>query len=189
MVYGRGIMEQPGTTAHRRELFRLSSTDWHKFLGFSSSDDGGADSALGQARRRWRLQQTPMEPRLQQLMGTESARFRGVQAAAMHAIQHGQSPVVAVMPTGSGKSMLFMLPAWVAPRGTTVVVVPLLALRGGFTAAVCPTGYIMRGVGEPAPPRRRFHRASHPGVRHYGGFHDIFEPAAAPAPFGPDRDR
>ncbi|OJJ78410.1 uncharacterized protein ASPGLDRAFT_97152, partial [Aspergillus glaucus CBS 516.65] len=34
------------------------------------------------------------------------------------------------MPTGGGKSMLFMLPAWVAPRGTTVVVVPLIALRG-----------------------------------------------------------
>jgi hypothetical protein len=51
MIYGRGIMEQPGTTAHRREMFRLSSTDWHKFLGFVSSDDGGAESALGQAKR------------------------------------------------------------------------------------------------------------------------------------------
>ena len=144
MVYGRGIMEQPGTTAHRREMFRLSSTDWHRFLGFVSSHDGGAESALGQAQqspweveaeqgrteRRWLLQQTPMEPQLQQLMGTDSARFRGVQGAAMQAIQQGQSPVVAIMPTGSGKSMLFMLPAWVAPRGTTVVVVPLIALRG-----------------------------------------------------------
>ena len=92
MVYGRGIMEQPGTTAHRREMFRLSSTDWHKFLGFVSSDDGGAESALGQAQRspweieaeqgrmerRWRLQQTPMEPQLQQLLGTQSAQFRGI---------------------------------------------------------------------------------------------------------------
>src|ERR1700712_1858487 len=144
MIYGRGIMEQPGTTAHRREMFRLSSTDWHKFLGFVSSDDGGAESALGQAKRspweieaeqgrterRWQLQQARMEPQLQQLLGTESAQFRGVQAAATQAIQQGQSPVIAVMPTGSGKSMLFMLPAWIAPRGTTVVVVPLIALRG-----------------------------------------------------------
>jgi hypothetical protein len=125
MIYGRGIMEQPGTTAHRREMFRLSSTDWHKFLGFVSSDDGGAESALRQAKRspweieaeqgrterRWQLQQARMEPQLQQLLGTESAQFRGVQAAAIQAIQQGQSPVIAVMPTGSGKSMLFMLPA------------------------------------------------------------------------------
>jgi hypothetical protein len=49
MIYGRGITEQPGTTAHRREMFRLSSTDWHRFLGFVSTDDGGAESALGLA--------------------------------------------------------------------------------------------------------------------------------------------
>jgi hypothetical protein len=42
----------------------------------------------------------------------------------------GKSHVVAVMPTGAGKSMLFMLPAWAEQGGTTVVVVPLIALRG-----------------------------------------------------------
>ena len=33
------------------------------------------------------------------------------------------------MPTGSGKSVLFMLPAWVEAGGVTVVVVPLNGLR------------------------------------------------------------
>ncbi|KAL2801580.1 P-loop containing nucleoside triphosphate hydrolase protein [Aspergillus granulosus] len=33
------------------------------------------------------------------------------------------------MPTGGGKSMLFMLPAYAAPGGCTVVVVPLISLR------------------------------------------------------------
>lgn len=51
MIYGRGIMEQPGTTAYQREMFRLSSTDWHKSLGFVSTDDGVAESALGQTIR------------------------------------------------------------------------------------------------------------------------------------------
>ena len=63
------------------------------------------------------------------MMG-EGAAFRSVQQQAMEVIQAGNSPVVAVMPTGAGKSILFMLPAWVEPGGTTVVVVPLIALRG-----------------------------------------------------------
>ncbi|KAF1818784.1 P-loop containing nucleoside triphosphate hydrolase protein [Dissoconium aciculare CBS 342.82] len=33
------------------------------------------------------------------------------------------------MPTGAGKSVLFMLPAWAEPGGTSVVVVPLKGLR------------------------------------------------------------
>ncbi|EYE89895.1 P-loop containing nucleoside triphosphate hydrolase protein, partial [Aspergillus ruber CBS 135680] len=83
-----------------------------------------------------------MEPQLQQLMGSESATFRGIQGAAMEAIQQGQSPIVAVMPTGSGKSMLFMLPAWVAPRGTTIVVVPLIALRGDLQRRCARLGIV-----------------------------------------------
>jgi superfamily II DNA helicase RecQ len=64
------------------------------------------------------------------MMGNSELQLRGVQAPALEAIQQGQSPVVAVMPTGGGKSLLFMLPAWISPRGVTVVVVPLIALRG-----------------------------------------------------------
>jgi hypothetical protein len=40
MIYGREVTEQAGTTAHRREMFRLSSTDWHRFLGFPDVEDG-----------------------------------------------------------------------------------------------------------------------------------------------------
>jgi superfamily II DNA helicase RecQ len=52
-----------------------------------------------------------------------------VQKEAIDAIVAGKSPVVAVMPTRAGKSLLFMLPAWAEQGGTTVVVVPLIALR------------------------------------------------------------
>lgn len=41
----------------------------------------------------------------------------------------GVSPILAVMPTGSGKSLSFILPASYEFSGTTVVVVPLLALQ------------------------------------------------------------
>ncbi|OGE46603.1 hypothetical protein PENARI_c169G02057, partial [Penicillium arizonense] len=107
MIYSRGITEQPG---------------------FMSTDDGGAES---RTERRWQLTQAAIEPEIQRIIGGNSElRLRGVQAPALEAIQRGQSPVVAVIPTGGGKSLLFMLPAWISPRGVTVVVVPLIALRG-----------------------------------------------------------
>jgi len=66
---------------------------------------------------------------LKRMMGNE-ADFRGVQKEAINAIIAGESPIVAVMPTGGGKSLLFMLPAFAEQGGTTVVVVPLIALQG-----------------------------------------------------------
>jgi superfamily II DNA or RNA helicase len=141
MIYGREVSEQAGTTAHRREMFRLSSTDWHRFLGFSSSEDPLArvlgkrkrspwESIADEARsqRRYQLRETNMTEAVRQMTGDHEIQFRGVQGPAMRAIQHGASPVVVVMPTGGGKSILFMLPAWVA-GGLTVVVVPLITLR------------------------------------------------------------
>ncbi|KAH2165416.1 hypothetical protein KXV74_005446 [Aspergillus fumigatus] len=97
MVYGRGLMEQAGTTAHWQAMFRESSTDWHCFLGF----------ALAQ-----------LEP--PSVLGKRKRALWEDAGLALHAIQHGESPIVAVMPTGGGKSMLFMLPAYVEPSGTTV---------------------------------------------------------------------
>lgn len=55
--------------------------------------------------------------------------FRSVQREALTAIQQDHSQIVVVMPTGAGKSLRFMLPAWVQHGGVTIVVVPLRALR------------------------------------------------------------
>lgn len=33
------------------------------------------------------------------------------------------------MPMGGGKSMLFIVPAFTTPRGTTIIIVPLVALQ------------------------------------------------------------
>lgn len=141
MVYARGIMEQAGAVADRRRQFRMSSTDWHRFLGFQADMQDGeeckkrkrapfeseADEARIDRWGRWRKMDTAAQ--LQRMMG-KAAEFRGVQKEAIDAIVAGKSHVVAVMPTGAGKSMLFMLPAWAEQGGTTVVVVPLIALRG-----------------------------------------------------------
>jgi superfamily II DNA helicase RecQ len=57
------------------------------------------------------------------------AEFRGLQEKSMHAIMTGQSPIVSIMATGEGKSMLFMLPAYCVNGGTTVVIIPLCSLQ------------------------------------------------------------
>ena len=62
------------------------------------------------------------------MMGSYT-RFRGVQEAAIHSIIHGDSPVVVVMGTGRGKSLVFMLPAWCSSGGTSIVVVLLIVLQ------------------------------------------------------------
>ena len=66
---------------------------------------------------------------MKRMMG-KTAEFRGVQQETIAAIVAGESPIVAVIPTGGGKNLSFMLPAWAEQGGTTVVVIPLIALRG-----------------------------------------------------------
>jgi RecQ family ATP-dependent DNA helicase len=133
--------EQAGAVADKRQQFRMSSTDWHRFLGFQAGVDDDDrckkrkrapfETEADEARiDRWgRLRKMDTAAQLQRMMG-KAAEFRGVQKEAIDAIVAGKSHVVAVMPTGAGKSMLFMLPAWAEQGGTTVVVVPLIALRG-----------------------------------------------------------
>ncbi|MEH6791672.1 DNA helicase RecQ [Parasphingorhabdus sp.] len=52
--------------------------------------------------------------------------FRGMQAAVLERVMAGQN-TLAVMPTGSGKSLCYQLPA-LANTGTTIVISPLIAL-------------------------------------------------------------
>ena len=142
MIYARGIMEQSGVVASKRQRFRQSSVLWHRFLAFGSSATQHAgekraaldrlafeDEAERSRMQRWRRARTMrLDEQLQRVMGP-TARFRGVQEAAIKAIVSGDSPVVAVMATGGGKSLLFMLPAACSTGGMTVVVVPLISLR------------------------------------------------------------
>jgi DEAD/DEAH box helicase len=140
-IYARGMMEQAGAVANKRAQFRASSMDWHRFLGFQSAVNQEQackkrkrarfeeEADEGQMDGWGRLRKMKMRIQLEGMMGKEAA-FRGVQEQAIQAIVAGESPVVAVMPTGAGKSLLFMLPTWAERGGTTVVVVRLIALRG-----------------------------------------------------------
>jgi superfamily II DNA helicase RecQ len=139
-VYARETQELAGATASRRQQFRAISIDWHRFLGFPSTESVFQvgvkrkrcpfenDAEESRTERQVRLRQMDAQAELQRMMRKETS-FRSVQGEAMQAIQEGRSPIVVVMPTGAGKSVLFMLPAFVQIGGVTIVVVPLKALR------------------------------------------------------------
>ena len=61
---------------------------------------------------------------MQQVLRQEEVSFRSVQQEqAMYAVLDGQTPLVVVLPTGGGKSLLFTVPAVLEAGRVTVVVV------------------------------------------------------------------
>jgi superfamily II DNA helicase RecQ len=79
-----------------------------------------------------------VQERLEALV-CKGAQFRSVQQPAMRAIMQQKSPIVVVMGTGAGKSMLFMLPASCS-TGVTIVVVPLVSLSEDLTRRCVEAG-------------------------------------------------
>lgn len=139
MVYGRDIQEYPGQTAHQREAFRRVSTEWHRFLGFTGLTGHGravpcarvdvsSEAQRAQNQRWYALARADLTLALQEMFNDPKATFRGRQRDVLDAIVTRRSWILAVMATGAGKSLLFMLPAMLSPQGMTVVVVPLLSL-------------------------------------------------------------
>ena len=59
----------------------------------------------------------------------KQAEFQGLQEPALKAIIRNESPILVVMGTGAGKSLLFQLPAYSQKSRTTVVVVLLKLLE------------------------------------------------------------
>ena len=90
-------MEQAGAVADRRQRFRMSSTDWHRSLGFQADTEreegckkrkrAPFESEADEARiERWaRLRKMEAAAQLQRMMG-KTAEFRGVQKEAIDAI-------------------------------------------------------------------------------------------------------
>lgn len=137
-IYGRDVNESPFHTMARRVMFRKVSKEWHRFLLFRSALEEPVEQGTAAARRRrqaeegerrrWAvMRKVNLQTQLERLLGA-GTQFRGIQKAAIQTIMQQKSPVVAVMATGGGKSLLFMLPAFCS-TGVTVVVVPLIMLR------------------------------------------------------------
>jgi RecQ family ATP-dependent DNA helicase len=136
MIYARELMEGGNAVISRREQFRQVSITWHKFLKFGSAYDNlgkrkrQADDDMQEVRRvRWkRLREVDIKEELKQMLG-EQAKFRGLQEPVLKAIMRNESPILVIMGTGAGKSLLFQLPARSQKSGTTVVIIPLKSLE------------------------------------------------------------
>lgn len=152
MVYARLIREMSGSIAEVRKGYKAASIMWHAFLRFGSViDEEKRDGGVRSRKRkrfegeeapvnwhdgmekaqvlRWKLAKSlDLEVELKRVFG-ENATYRGQQKEALQAIMNGEARVVAVLATGEGKSLLFMLPALCVRGGLTILVLPLIALR------------------------------------------------------------
>ncbi|KAI7550457.1 hypothetical protein KC331_g3162 [Hortaea werneckii] len=140
MMYGLLHGEWRATTSSEREGFRRVSRDWHRLIGWPSAKRG--EEGDERVRQRVKLEQEQalikreekmggidIERQLRLMYGDE-AEFRGVQKDALDSIvKAGKRRVLVVAGTGSGKSLLFMLPAAGSEDGLTIVVVPTLSLQ------------------------------------------------------------
>ena len=62
---------------------------------------------------------------MQQVLGRTKVVFKSAkQERAIQAVMQGQTPIVVVLPTSGGKSLLFTVPAYLPNTRVTVVVVP-----------------------------------------------------------------
>jgi len=102
----------------RQESFGLADSPLAKRLAFRR--------ALQGCRRTWTTEQALSV--LKQMHGP-GAVYQGKQSQAIQAIIDDGLQVVAVLGTGEGKSLLYQLPARLPGAGTTVLIVPLVALK------------------------------------------------------------
>lgn len=135
---------QPQMIATFREISRL----WHQFLEHDAAPATGARKRKNkevtghEAAKRFRLATTTVEAQperdpeqermagLRKLLGPNASWRSPKQEQSMKTnmeLLHGQS-AINVLPTGAGKSILFMLPAVLADGGTSIVVVPFVSL-------------------------------------------------------------
>ena len=77
---------------------------------------------------RWTMDS--VDRKVRRLFKTEAARYRSPeQRTALEHVVSGTSHILAVLPTGGGKSLLFQLPTLLAGARHTVVIIPFRALQ------------------------------------------------------------
>jgi superfamily II DNA helicase RecQ len=142
MIYARELIEGNNTIISHRERFRRISQQWHRFLEFALTCP--ADASHGRTKRKrlsvedemdevqvqqWKkLRTVDIQQALEDIYGAE-ARFRGLQKPVLEAIIRNESPVLVMMGTSVGKTLLFQIPAMSVGSSTTVVITSLVSLQ------------------------------------------------------------
>jgi superfamily II DNA helicase RecQ len=78
-------------------------------------------------RRHWSMEEA--KAALQDMYGPDAKYKSEWQERAVQAVVSGLTPVVVVLGTGEGKSLLYMLQQRLPGAGTTVIIVPLVVLK------------------------------------------------------------
>lgn len=139
-------------TADSLEIFRQVSHRWHKFLGIlkvtSLQKRIAASGAEGDVRHK-RSKTLLCRNITSGPIATEKALLEGLctilrdnhaqyrspqQAEAIRLASVGASPLVVVLPTGGGKTAVFMVPAMLPKAQVTVVVAPYAELKKQLVA-------------------------------------------------------
>ncbi|KAF1922298.1 uncharacterized protein M421DRAFT_10675 [Didymella exigua CBS 183.55] len=101
--------------------------------GSNKDDEGDKDGLEGEEEEEEEEEEnnnnnfsnTNIRKAMQQVLGQQDVGFRSAeQELALHAVIDGQTPLVVVLLTGGGKSLLFSVPACMDDAGVMVVVVP-----------------------------------------------------------------
>ncbi|KAH6867692.1 RecQ helicase [Thelonectria olida] len=154
LIYARLFGQGELGTMRSREQFRKVSMQWHRFFGFGAEDriERGLGAGVKRVRsifdaereemqrkRFGKLHRMDVRGQLKQMMGP-AAEFRGLQEPVIRAVARGEWPIVQITPTGGGKSLTFMLPAFCVPDGMTIVITPLVALQNDMDARCAKMG-------------------------------------------------
>jgi superfamily II DNA helicase RecQ len=147
------------------DAFRPLSMLWHRFLGVDEEarerrQEERVEERLNIIKRRLRDRsfETALRPRdrevrvnttresdicraMQRIFKTQDIGFRSVkQELAVHTILDKQTPLVIILPTGGGKSLLFIVPGLIEEGRITVVIVPYRALITNLISRICKSG-------------------------------------------------
>jgi superfamily II DNA helicase RecQ len=138
------------------DAFRALSTAWHRFLGVDRQT-AAYEEPTPQRKRLMRqsmselailpkekavqvedVRATAIHRALQRVLGKQDVGFRSMeQEQALYAVLDKQTPLVVVLPTSRGKSLLFTLPACIEGAGVTVVIIPYRALIKDLVSRIC----------------------------------------------------
>jgi len=78
---------------------------------------------------------------LQQILKNPQSHFKSVeQGRIIREVLRREKDIIAIMPTGGGKSLIFMIPAAMEEYKTTVVVIPLVALTADLIQRAAKAG-------------------------------------------------